>query len=118
MTKLIASAFPILPGKTEEWKKFQNELKTTRNHEFSESREKLGVHERTFLQKTPMGDLVIVTLEGENPEAAFKKIAEGTDAFATWFVKNVKDIHGIDLTQEQKGAMPELIIDSKEAVLA
>jgi low affinity Fe/Cu permease len=38
-----------------------------RSEEFAESRRRAGLHERTFLQSTPMGDLVIVTLEGEDP---------------------------------------------------
>jgi len=33
------------------------------------SRRRAGVHERAFLHPTPMGDLVIVTLEGDNPGA-------------------------------------------------
>ena len=118
MSKLIASAFPILQGKTEVWKKFTNELKTSRNHEYVESRNKLGVRERAFLQKTPTGDLVIVTLEGENPEGAMKKLGEGKDEFSTWFLAKVKEIHGVDLANLPKDAMPELIADSKEAVMA
>ncbi len=62
---LMAVAFPILPGKTAEWRAWMEELNGSRRQEFDESRRRAGVHERTFLQSTPMGDLVIVTLEGE-----------------------------------------------------
>lgn len=34
----------------------------------------LPVHERTFLQETPQGDVVIVTLDGGDPMAAFGKM--------------------------------------------
>jgi hypothetical protein len=34
-----------------------------------ESRRQAGVRERTFLQSTPIGDFVIVTLEGDDPIA-------------------------------------------------
>ena len=59
---MLAVAFPILPGKTPEWRAFIEELNGSRREEFVESRRRAGVHERTFLQSTPMGDLVIVTL--------------------------------------------------------
>ena len=38
---------------------------------FAASREDAGVHERSFLQETSAGDFVILTFEGENPEASF-----------------------------------------------
>ena len=113
MTKLSAIAVPILPGKTEQWKKFINELKTNRMKEFNESRKKFGVYERTFLQSTPQGDTVIATLEGENPEAAFQKFGQSTDEFTKYFVKQVKEIHGFDLSQINENSMPELVIESK-----
>lgn len=114
MSKLIALAIPILKGKTEQWKTFTNELKTKYKKEFNASRKKLGVQERTFFQSTPMGDLVIVTLEGENPEQAFTKFAEGTDEFTKWFVSNAKEVHGVDLANKSAmPPMPELIVETE-----
>ena len=64
---MMAAVFPILPGKTDEWRTWIAELNGPRYQEFVESRRRAGVHERTFLQQTPMGDLVIVTLEATIP---------------------------------------------------
>lgn len=104
---------PILPGKTEQWKKFANDLKTTYKNEFNESRKKLGVQERTFFQSTPMGDMIIVTLEGKNPETAIAEFGKGTDEFTKWFVAQAKEVHGLDLTQKPTGSMPELIVETE-----
>ena len=68
----MAVAFPILPGKTAEWRAWMAELNGPRREEFVESRRRAGVHERTFLQSTPMGDLVIVTLEGDDPASGVR----------------------------------------------
>jgi hypothetical protein len=114
MKKLFAMAVPILPGKTQQWKKFSDELKGKRYDQFAESRKKLNVHERTFLQNTPNGDFVIVTLEGKDPHTAFKNFGKGTDEFTTWFSKQVKEIHGFDLNSPPTGALPELILNSQE----
>lgn len=110
---LFAIAVPIPAGKTEAWRGFMNELKGARRSGFTTSRRALGVRERTFLQSTPMGDMVIVTLEGPNPVAAFRNFGQGSDSFTRWFVEQVKEIHGLDLSSPPAGPMPEMIIDSQ-----
>ena len=116
---LNAVAFPILPGKTGEWRSFIGELSGTRHAEFVESRRRAGVQERTFLQTTPMGDLVIVTLEGDDPSRAFGQMMSATDSFTTWFLERVKAIHGVDLTTPMTGSPSELVLDTdRVAVLA
>ena len=113
MTKLFAIAIPILPGKKDQWKKFADDLKGRYKKEFNESRKNLGVQERTFLQSTPNGDFVLVTLEGEKPEEAFTKFAEQSDEFTKWFSQQVKDIHGIDLAQKSVVPLPELVVETE-----
>ena len=88
---LFAITVPSLPGKTQEWRRFVDELRGTRLANFKASRRQgFGARERTFYQTTPMGDFVIVTLEGENPAAAMAKFGAGTDAFTRWFVSRSK----------------------------
>lgn len=116
MKKLFAITVPILSGKTNQWKKFTNELNNKYYGEFAESRKRLGVHERTFLQSTPQGDFVIVTLEGNDPQNAFTEFSKANDNFTQWFTQQVKDIHGFDLANPPQGPLPELVIDSLELV--
>ena len=109
---LQAVVFPIAPGKTDEWRKFIGDLNGARHDEYVASRKGLGIHERAFLQPTPMGDLVIVTLEGESPAEAFGKFVNSTDPFARWFVATASEVHGIDIAQASAGPAPELVVDS------
>ena len=110
---MSAVAFPILPGKTAEWRAWMEEINGPRWAEFVESRRRAGVHERTFLQSTPMGDLVIVTLEGDDPARSFGQMMSAGDAFTAWFAERAKAIHGIDLTAPTTGSHPsELIVDT------
>ena len=113
---LMAVAFPILPGKTDEWRAWMAELNGSRRDEFIESRRQAGVHERTFLQPTPMGDLVIVTLEGEDPGRAFGQIMSADDAFTRWFIERATSIHGIDPSAVAGGSPSELVVDTDRAV--
>jgi hypothetical protein len=109
---MFAIAIPVLAGKADQLNKLTGELGGSRKSDFVANRKKLGVRERTFFQQTPLGDMVIVTLEGEDPEAAFAKFGQGSDPFTTWFKREVKDIHGVDLDAPPQRALPKLIVDS------
>ena len=110
---LLAISIPIPANKIDQWKRFTKELMTTRKAEFAASRKRLNVHERTFLQHTPHGDMIVVTLEGPNPHKAFAEFGAGNDAFTTWFKQQVSEIHGMDLGAPPPGPLPELIVDSQ-----
>lgn len=114
---MTAVAFPIQPGKTDEWRAWVAEMNGAHYEEFVESRRRAGVRERTFLQSTPMGDLVIVTLEGDDLEHAFGKMMSGDDAFTKSFLERAKEIHGIDLTLLPTGSPSELIMDSERVAV-
>jgi hypothetical protein len=109
---MMAVAFPILPGKTAEWRAFMDELNGSRREEFLASRRNAGVHERTFLQSTPMGDLVIVTLEGDDPGHSFGQMMSADDAFARWFIERASAVHGFDPSDAAGGPPSELVIDT------
>ena len=110
---LMAVAFPILPGKTDEWRAWVAEMNGAHRQEFVESRRRAGVHERTFLQSTPMGDLVIVTLEGDDLDHAFGTMMSADDAFTKSFIERAKAIHGLDPSVVTSGPPSELMVDSE-----
>ena len=109
----MAVAFPILPGKTPEWRAWMEELNGARRAEFVESRRRAGVHERTYLQSTPMGDLVIVTLEGDDPAGGFGKMMAANDEFTAWFIGKAQAVHGVDLSAPMTEAPSHLMIDTE-----
>jgi hypothetical protein len=111
---MMAVAFPILPGKTADWRSFVAELKGARNAEYVASRARAHVREQTFLQSTPMGDLVIVTLQGEDPARSFGEMIAADDAFTTWFIDKAQALHGVDFRAPIAGPPSELVIDSGE----
>ena len=115
---LMAVAFPIAPGKTEDWKRFIAELNGARRADFVASRKGIGARERTFLQPTPMGDLVVVTLEGDDPAQAFGKFVSSKDPFTLWFLEQVKSIHGVDLSVPMPPPSTQVVDSSKSPVSA
>jgi len=113
MSKLLAMAIPILPGKEQDWAKWMHELKTIHYREFVASRKRLAVRERVFLQHNPTGDVVIVLLKGDDPAAALAQFGIGDDDFTRFFVDGVMKLHGYDMKQPPANPLPELMIDSK-----
>ncbi|MBI2955157.1 MAG: hypothetical protein HYY30_12635 [Chloroflexi bacterium] len=110
---LMAMVIPILPGKTEQWRRFTEELRGPRARDYAASRQRLGVRERAFIQSIPQGDMIIVTVEGDNPVAAFQRFGASNDDFTKWFVQQVKEIHGLDLSSPSQWPMPEMVLDSQ-----
>ncbi len=111
---LLAVAFPILPGKTDEWRRFMAELNGARRAEYEAWSRRFGPdHWRVFLQQTPQMDLALVTVEGPNPAQSFQQVGAGSDPFTQWFVQQVQDIHGVDLRQPPPGPLPELVLESQ-----
>jgi hypothetical protein len=107
---LIAMAMPILPGKKAKWQEMADSFdKEPMKSKLKRSRDAAGVRERSFLQETPHGDFVIVTLEGEDLPAAFAKMMSDPEMadFAAW----AADVHGMD-PNTPPPPMPKLVYDS------
>jgi hypothetical protein len=107
---LIAMCMPIMPGKKAKWLEMAEKFKAGPvKATLDASRKNAGVHERTFLQETPGGDFVIVTLEGDDPLAAFGKMMSDPTMkeFAAW----AADVHGFD--PNGPPPIPKQVYDSK-----
>ena len=108
---VFLGAFPVLPGKADEVRKFAQET-LGRGEEFSASQKNSGVsREEWSLQETPMGDLVLVRFEADDVEKSFERLATSTDEFDVWFRSRVLDISGVDLAAPPEGAPPEFVLD-------
>jgi hypothetical protein len=95
---LYAFVAPIQPGKSEAYREFVADLSGSRKKEYEETRKNAGFHRETiFLQKTPMGDMVVVVQEAESQAKAMESLRSMKDPFNTWFFERIKDIHGIDM---------------------
>jgi hypothetical protein len=72
----LAMTLPLLPGKTEDWKRWVQEIAGTRLSEFQASRKRLGItREASFLQQTSQGDMAILYIEAEDMVRAFQGLA-------------------------------------------
>ena len=110
---ILAMCMPILPGKKERWQQMMDKLQQEPlKSAFKKSREEAGVHERTFLQETPAGDFLIITIEGDDPAAGFGKMMANPPEMDVDFAEFAKDVHGLDMSGPPP-PMPQLVFDSK-----
>lgn len=108
----FASAFPILPGKAEQWKHFCQEMIGPRHSEYEASNQRRGITRVvTSLQQTPQGDMAIVYLEAPDIPRVFEGYGSSQEPFDVWFREQVKDIHGVDFSEPLPGPLPEVLID-------
>jgi hypothetical protein len=109
----FAFVFPVLPGKAEQARVFGKDVMGPRASEMDASRRPLGVtREAVWINETPMGDMGIVLIEGENVAEANRRFAASTEPFDVWFKETVLDFSGVDFS-EPLPAMSETLYDNR-----
>jgi len=94
---LFAFVGPIAPNKTTEFRQFVADLNGSRKEEYEESRRNAGFRqEAMFLQKTPVGDMVVLVQDAESEEAALTALRGMSDPFHVWYFQQMKDLQGVD----------------------
>ena len=94
----FAMALPILPGQAEGIKRMREEALGPRRSEYEESRRRMGItKEMAWVQPTPMGEIVLVYWEVEDPQRALRQMAESQDQFDSWFRQFIQNVHGVDI---------------------
>lgn len=96
----LAFASPVATGKTDKGRAFAADAFGKRVNECTASRRKLGsTREFGMLHHTPMGDIMTVYLEADDPKVSNAAFARSTDAYDVWFKKEAGDILGQDFNQ-------------------
>ena len=88
---------PILPGKTDAWRKAVAEMTGPRKAAYEESRRQAGIsREQVCLQSTPMGDFVVVHMVAPD-QGVMGRMMASTHEFDVWFRDAVLvGVHGFD----------------------
>jgi len=109
---IFNAAFPVLPGKMDALRAFAKETMGPQRSGYDQSQKQGGITRETWsLQENPDGSAIaIVWFESPDPEKSFASLAEDSSDFAVWFREQVKQVSGVDLTEQQEGG-PELILD-------
>ena len=109
----VCLVMPILPGKKNRWLEMMEKIRGPWGAMLKASRKAAGVRERTFLQETPMGDLVIVTLEGADPVAALGQMMTDQSEASREMMAMAAEVHGFDMKAAGPLPTPNLIFDTE-----
>lgn len=89
----LAFAAPLRPGKADAGRQFAQEAFVNRKTELTESRlAKKGLREEVFLNQTPMGDIIVVNVEGDDPLEENRQFAASNSPYDRWFKDRCKEI--------------------------
>jgi hypothetical protein len=98
----IGFCAPLLPGRTDAARAFAQEAWVARRDGFTASRRALGVNvETAVLNSTPMGDLLCVYIEANDPVAANRGFAASQGEFDVWFKQQLGTLFPPDLDFSQ-----------------
>ena len=111
----MAFAFPVKPGKAQEWRDWGREFRGARRNEFLAFRHQMGLTtNRLYFQHTPQGDLAIFYFEGQDLKRVFQYLRTAQDPFAAWLRQHALDLfEGFDLTQVSPETLSVLAFDGQ-----
>ena len=111
----IVLTFPILSGKVEAWRRFCQELSSSRRLPYEASRQRMGItRERLALVETTFGAMAVTTLEAPDVDRALGQIIASEIPFDVWYRERLQKLHGINLAGYEKFAQPTPIPDNQE----
>lgn len=105
----IAFAIPILPGKEALDRDTMGEMEGARRDEYEAALRDAGVTRHTvWHQQTPDGTIAVVYMEAGD-EAGVAKFGSSDAPFNRWFRDQMKEVHGVDISQS--GPPPKQVHD-------
>jgi hypothetical protein len=94
----IVLTFPILADKVETWRRFCQELASSRRQSYEASRQRLGItFERLALLESAFGATAVTTLEAPDVDRALGQIITSVLPFDIWYRERIQEMHGVNL---------------------
>jgi hypothetical protein len=106
----ICLVLPILPGKKDAARTFQQELDGPRKSDYDSSERRIGItKEMWFIAQTPAGDHLVSYMESADFNKALSMFIQSRDEFDLWFKERLADATGVDLNDPPAIVLPELV---------
>jgi hypothetical protein len=105
----MAVAFPIVAGKEDLAKEFAAQCSGPRREEMDKALRVWGVRkEHWYVQQSPMGSLLVIDMEANDPVDVFNVFAQANSPFDQWFKGQAQEVTGIDFNTPP-AALPEKV---------
>jgi hypothetical protein len=104
---------PLLPGKTEAWRRFVQELQELKEQAWSAWRKRVGLRDlRVWVKSGPQGAAVFVQASKNVPTGRLGLLVDEREPFDRWLRDQVLALHGLDLARFQRDAPWELVLEA------
>ena len=101
----ILLAAPLLPGKTEAWRRLAQEMAGWQGCGYVLSRRALGITaEWLWLTRVGAADVVVMAVMSDQPEQILAKMVVSERPFDRWFCQQLEALLGID--RKRLGSVP------------
>jgi hypothetical protein len=108
----IIFAAPILPGRSEVWRRWLQEIIESRRLEYEESRWRLGISgERVWIAEAVNGNVAVMAVVAAQPSLVLAQLATSDRPFDRWYREQLLALQGFDLTKPLGRASPELVLE-------
>lgn len=96
----FAFSIPVVRGKEQLDRSTLDEMLGARRDEYEAALRDAGItRQAIWHQETPGGTVAVVYIEGDDPETAVAQFGSSDDSFNTWFREQMKEVHGVDISQ-------------------
>jgi hypothetical protein len=114
----ICLAVPIIAGKSDSVRAMFKTVREERMKDYDRAQKNAGIEkEQDFLQVTPMGDMLLLSIESKDIQKTFVAIASSKDPFDLWFKEEMKKNTGVDFSQPMQGPLPEMLISYHKSLI-
>lgn len=108
----ILFATPILPGKSEEWRRLWQEINELYRPQYEESRQQLGItDEQVWIVEAGKEQLAIIAVIATHPEQILTRLAASTLPFDRWYQEKVLALQGFNPAKSSHKASPTLLLE-------
>ena len=89
-----AFMIPLVAGKASAARAMADEVRSTRNSAYRESRRQAGIlREVVFLQTSAYGEALVVFWLSKNPTASFELLTQSNQPFDAWLTSSALSLH-------------------------
>lgn len=108
---VIATAIPLLPGKSEAWRRWVQELQGSRHAEYVAALRRWGIRQAHFwIREAGGGEVVVTYFEGQDPDALGDVLETSQHPFDVWYRQKLQEFHGMDVTQMRRRRLDPVFV--------
>ena len=104
--------FPLQPGTQEQWRRLCQAVDGSRRDQFEATCRQAGVSQvQIWLKQTLRGELLLATLDIEEPQEMLHDLAISKRPFERWLREQIQPLLGWDLQDVQSDPQCDLVFD-------